>query len=122
MLVTLLDGNGEPHVVAWQGQDQINNGSGVLGVGAVGGAAVPQPISAINLNRAGFLFQNTSLTAMLLYEIGVDVAPVVINSGAFFPPFGGYPIPTGAIYVKGTDQSVAGDSFTFRDWQNAPSE
>lgn len=122
MLVTLLDGDGEPHVVTWQGQDQINDGSGVLGAGATGVAAAPQQVAAANTERAGFLFQNTSATAMLFYEIGTDKAPVIVNSGAFFPPFGNYPIPTGAINVQGTAQSAVNDTFTYREWVNGPDE
>lgn len=127
MLVQILDASAQPHFVAWQGQDQINDFSGNLGAGAVGAGAALQPIAPVNQNRAGFLFQNTSLNAMLLLEIaevgGITIASSwVINSGQFFPPLPGYPIPTGVISVQGTGQSVQGDTFAYREWQTAAGE
>ena len=127
MLVEILDANSQPHEVVWQGQDQINDFSGVLGAGAVGAGAALQPIAPANASRAGFLFQNTSVNAMLLLEIPVAGSTTiasswVVNSGAFFPPLPGYPIPTGAISVQGSNQSAAGDNFAYREWQTAPGE
>jgi hypothetical protein len=121
MLVQILDGAGLPHYVSWPAQDQINDGSGVLGAGAVGAAAVSQIVAAANANRAGFLFQNTSVNAMLLLEAGA-VAGWLVNPGGFFPPIPGYPIPTGVISVQGLVLSAAGDTFTYREWVNAPGE
>ena len=124
MLVQILDGNGQPHTVAWQGQDQINDASGNLQVATVGPPAVLQQVLAANVNRAGWLFQNTSTNAMLLQELsagGTLVNTWVINSGQMFPPCG-YPIPTGAISVGPTAQSQAGDTFTCREWINGPGE
>ena len=77
MLVQVLDAQGEPHWVTWQGQDQIDDFSGTLGAGAVGPDAVPQVIAPANAGpppagRAGWLFQNTSANPMLLVEIVVD--------------------------------------------------
>lgn len=122
MLVTLLDGQGEPHIVAWQGQDQINDASGALGVGAVGVAPGLQQVLAANPLRAGWLFQNTSQAAMLLNEVNaLGPSSWVVGSGEFFPPCG-YPIPTGAIKVMGTADSQAGDSFACREWVNGTGE
>lgn len=120
MLIQVLDSNGTPHWVVFQGQDQINDYSGTLAISAVGPAATPQQIAAANANRAGWLFQNTSASAMLLNEIDAG-GFWVINSGQFFPP-PGYPIPTGAIEVQGAAQSAVGDSFTYREWEDAPGE
>jgi hypothetical protein len=124
MLVTLLDAAGEPHEVAWQGQDQINDYSAFLGAEAVGPAAQLQPAAAANQNRAGFLFQNTSPNPMYFLELtGSEVTSAwVIPSGSFFPVIPGYPIPTGVLSVQGTAASVQGDGFTLRDWQNAVGE
>jgi hypothetical protein len=122
MLVTLVDSVGAPHVVTWQGQDQINDASGTLAAGAVGPARALQPILAANILRAGWLFQNTSPNAMLLQEIGaLSASSWLINSGAFFPP-PGYPIPIGAIAVQGTADSQVGDTFACREWVNAAGE
>lgn len=125
MLVIILDGQGEPHQVAWQGQDQINDFSAALGAGNVGAAPQFLTIAPANALRAGWLFQNTSANAMLLNELGVVPAVVaqswVINSGEAFPP-PGYPIPTGAIQVAGAAASQQGDAFAYREWVNAPSE
>lgn len=122
MLVTLIDGNGVPQQVTWQAQDQLNDGSGSLLAPAVGNAAVPQLVSAASILRAGWLFQNTSQNQMLLLELG-DAGEIasawVINPFQMFPP-NNYPIPTGAIYVQGTPASQLNDTFTYRDWQNAP--
>lgn len=124
MIVTILDGQGAPHVVVWQGQgDLVTDFSGNLLPASVGGAAAPQPVAVANSLRAGFLFQNTSRNAMLLWENGNGTvgSPWVINSGAFFPP-PGYPVPTGIIAVQGSVDSVQGDTFTYREWQNSPNE
>jgi hypothetical protein len=125
MLIQLLDAQDVPHWATWQGQDQINDWSGTLGAGAVGVAAAFQVVLPVNALRAGWLFQNTSLNPMLLQELGStgtvaqtwNVAP-----GAFFPPYGGYPIPTTIIQVVGSQQSVVGDTFTCREWVNGPTE
>jgi hypothetical protein len=124
MLVQILDGEGEPHEVAWQGQDQINDYSAFLQEEAVGPDAAMQVASAANPNRAGFLFQNTSANPMYFVELtgGEVTSAWLIASGALFPPLPGYPIPTGALSVQGSPASVEGDTFTLRDWQNAPNE
>jgi hypothetical protein len=124
MLVQVLDAESAPHFVAWQGQDQINDFSGNLGAGAVGGGAALQQVAPANTSRAGFLFQNTSVNAMLLVEVAglLITSSWVINPGAFFPPFGNYPIPTGVIAVQGSLNSVLGDTFAYREWQAAPGE
>lgn len=123
MLVTILDGTGEPHQVTWQGQDDINDFSGDLGAGAVGNAAAPQQIAPANPLRSGWLFQNTSINQMLLFEIVSADASVawVINPGAFFPP-NNYPIPVVAISVQGSPTSQQGDTFVYREWVNAAGE
>ncbi len=121
MLVQVLDAQGVPHFVTWQGQDQIVDLSGALAAGAVGPAAQPQQVAPANALRAGWLFQNTSANAMLLNEVGSG-GSWVINSGQFFPP-PGYPVPTGAIAVVGIlNVSAAGDAYTYREWQNASGE
>jgi hypothetical protein len=117
MLVTLADAAGQPHVVTWQGQDQINDASGNLA-----SIVAAQPVLAANLLRAGWLFQNTSQHAMLLLEIGAAATSSwVINSGGFFPP-PGYPVPTGAISVQATPDSQIGDTYAAREWVNAVGE
>lgn len=122
MLVTLADAAGAPHVVTWQGQDQINDASANLLAGTVGNARAPQQILAANVLRAGWLFQNTSQNAMLLLEIvGPVTSAWIINSGGFFPP-PGYPIPVGVISVQGTADSQLGDTFAAREWVNASGE
>ena len=129
MLVQILDGQGEPHWVTWQGQDQIDDFSGTLGVDAVGPDAVPQVIAPANAGpppagRAGWLFQNTSANPMLLVEIVVESVAVsawTVYPGEFFPP-AGYPVPTGAISVQGSPSSVEGDAFVYREWINAVNE
>jgi hypothetical protein len=126
MLVQILDAAAQPHLVAMQGQDQINDYSGSLGVPAVGNNPTLQEAAPANANRAGFLFQNTSANAMLLMELNETNPPEasswVINPGQFFPPIPGYPIPTGLIMVAGTANSVAGDTYALRDWQTAAGE
>jgi hypothetical protein len=124
MLVQILDGSGEPHEVAWQGQDQINDWSGILEAGAVGAGAALQVVSPANPDRAGFLFQNTSANSMYFIELtgGLVTSAWIIISGGLFPPLPGYPIPTGALSVQGTAASQEGDTFTIRDWQNAANE
>lgn len=126
MLVTVVDASGASHTVAWTGQDQINDFSGSLDAGAVGDGAAPQQIAPANSLRAGLLFQNTSQNAMLLFEIGADIPPFLIMPGLFFPPYASYPIPTGLVAVQGNiggaAPSVVGDTFTYREWQNASSE
>jgi hypothetical protein len=122
MLVTLADAAGGPHVVTWQGQDQINDASGNLAAGAVGLVRAPQQVLAANVLRAGWLFQNTSVNAMLLLEIaGAITSAWIISSGGIFPP-PGYPIPTGVISVQGTADSQLGDTFAAREWVNAVGE
>lgn len=132
MLISVFDAAGVSHTVTWQGQDQINDAS----AGLLATACPPtnplaaQQVLPANPNRAGWLFQNTSLNAMLLLEvsglneaggaIGVS-ASWVINPGQFFPP-PGYPIPTGAISVVGTAQSAPGDTFAVREWINGVNE
>lgn len=120
MLVTILDGNGEPQVVTWQAQDTINDFSGELGAGAVGADPAPQLVAAANELRAGFLFQNTSQAPQIIFETGDTVAGFIVQPGAFFPPFQNYPIPTDAVYVQGTANSQQNDTFTYREWVNAP--
>lgn len=124
MLVQILDGSGEPHEVAWQGQDQINDGSGNLDAEAVGPEAAMQIALVANPNRAGFLFQNTSANPMYFIELtnGLVTSAWLVASGALFPPLPGYPIPTGVLSVQGTAASQEGDTFTLRDWQNAANE
>jgi hypothetical protein len=123
MLVTVVDSGGATHSVVWQGQDQINDFSGSLAAGAVGADPAPQPVAPANALRAGFLFQNTSQDPMLLLEAGDGVSGWLVASGAFFPPIPGYPIPTGEIDVQGlVGVSQLGDTFTYREWQNAPNE
>lgn len=127
MLVTLLDGNGQPHIVTWKGQDLINDASGALGAPAVGAVPVPQVVAAANLARAGFLFQNTSAAAMVLFDTAAAFGWLV-QPGQYFPPNDSYPVPTGAISVIGTysaggePNSNAGDTFTYREWVNGPNE
>ena len=122
MLVTILDGQGLPHEVAWQGQDQINDLSGALVAAMVGGGAVLTQIAPANALRAGWLFQNTSVNAMILNEVNNTMTSSwVVNPGQFFPP-PGYPIPVGVISVMGTATSAVGDAFCYREWVNAPGE
>ena len=123
MLVQVLDAQGVPHTVAWQGQDQINDASGALGAGNIGAGAAFLQVLAANPLRAGWLFQNTSPNAMFLNELsdGVVAHSWVVNSGEAFPPCG-YPIPTTAISVVGGPQSAAGDTFACREWVNAVGE
>lgn len=122
MLVQVIDAAGTPHFVAWQGQDQIVDRSGALD-----DAVNFQEVMPANVNRAGWLFQNTSGYAMLLTELD-PVAPGagsswVVNSGGFFPPYPGYPIPTGAISVRGAAAgSQVGDTYAAREWINAQGE
>lgn len=122
MLVTLLDANSEPHVVAWRGQDQIDDASGVLNAQATGVNPVPQPVAPANEDRAGFLFQNTSEAAMTFYESGTAAAGWAIPPYGYFPPNDSFPIPTGEIFVAGTLISQTGDSFTYREWVNGADE
>jgi hypothetical protein len=134
MLVQVLDAQGLPHWVTWQGQDQIDDFSGSLGASAVGPAAVPQVVAPANpnlgttgaLGRAGFLFRNTSANPMLLTEIAVTTESVsawTVYPGEYFPPPGcAYPVPTGAISVQGSPASVLGDAFVYREWVNAAGE
>ena len=127
MLVQVLDANSQPHWVVWQGQDQINDFSAPLGASAVGPAATMQQIAPANEDRAGFLFQNTSPNAMMVLEIPeagevTSASAWIVNSGGFFPPIPGYPVPTGIISVQGTSVSEAGDTFAYREWQNALGE
>ena len=125
MLIQVIDATGVPRLVTWTSQDQINDFSGVLGAPAVAPTFTPQQIAPANTGRAGFLFQNRSGAAMALYEDGNGNAPYIVMPGAMFPPIG-YPIPTGAISVAGTNgqfspnASAAGDAFTYSEWQNAP--
>lgn len=123
MLVQILDGNGIPHTVAWQGQDQINDFSGALGAEQVGPGAALAQIAPANPDRAGCLFQNTSASAMLFNEVDETVAHSwVVNPGAFFPP-PGYPILVGAISVCGiAPGSALGDTYCYREWINAVNE
>ncbi len=120
MLVNILDANSKPHTVAWRGQDPTDDASGVLNAEAIGNAPVPQQVSAADENRAGFLFQNTSQSAMILYEAGGTVAGWYIPAYSYFPPNDSFPIPTGIILVSGTIQSEIGDTFTCRTWSNDP--
>jgi hypothetical protein len=120
MLVNILDANSQPHTVAWRGQDTPDDASGVLNAEAVGGAPVPQQIVPANTLRGGFLFQNTSQSAMILYEVGTTVPGWYVPAFGYFPPNDSYPIPTGIISVAGTAQSEVGDTFTYRDWSNDP--
>ena len=89
----------------------------------MGGGAAFQVVIPANALRAGWLFQNTSAHPMLLNEIsdGVVLHSWLINSGEAFPP-SGYPIPTTAVSVIGSGTSLAGDTFSCREWVNAPSE
>jgi hypothetical protein len=119
-LVTIIDGNGFPQQVTWQAQDQINDFSGVLGAPAIGPTFTPQQVAPANLLRAGFLYQNTSQVAMIIFEDGDTEAGFIVAPSEYFPPFQNYPIPTGAMFVVGTANSEIGDSFTFREWVNAP--
>lgn len=129
MLVQLLDAQGIPHWVTWQGQDQVNDYSGSLGAGAVGLDPEFQEVAPANpgpppAGRAGWLFQNTSQNPMLLNELGDDAVVTnswIISPGEAFPP-AGYPIPAGAIMVVGSGTSVEGDSFVYREWINAFAE
>lgn len=124
MLVQLLDAQSAPHQVVWRGQDQINDFSGALAAGALGGGvSVPQPVAAANALRAGFLFQNTSNSPMLVFEAGNGVAGWLVQSGGYFPPNDSYPIPVGAIAVLGVaGLSAIGDTFTYREWVNGPGQ
>jgi hypothetical protein len=132
MLIQVLDAEGLPHWVTWQAQDQINDASGALGAPAVGPTPALQQVLAANPLRAGFLFQNTSPNAMLINELPSAEADVAnswqVEPGKTLPPCG-YPIPTGIIYVVGqysggpvAPSSQVGDTFTCREWQNAPGE
>lgn len=124
MLVQILDANQVPHTVVWQGQDQINDASGTLGAGNVGVGAVFKQVLAANVNRSGWLFQNTSANAMLLNELGAGATVAnswVINSGEAFPPCG-FPVPTGTIQVIGGRDSAAGDTYACREFVNAAGE
>jgi hypothetical protein len=127
MLVQIVDAQGASHIVAWQGQDQINDFSGTLGAGAVNNP-VPQQVAPANILRAGFLFQNISPNAMMFFEAGNAASGWLVQPGDIFPPYSTYPIPTGVIYVAGTlgnigpGPSLLGDAFTYREWQNAPGE
>lgn len=118
MLVTILDGQDVPRTVVWQGQDPITDRSGTLGAPATGVNRALQQIMAANAGRAGWFFQNTSASAMLLCELDAAstvASSFVINSGEAFPPCG-YPIPVGAVFVCGSLQSAAGDAFAAREW------
>jgi hypothetical protein len=122
MLVQILDGEGLPHNVSWQGQDQINDMSGALVASQVGQGSALTQIAPANAARAGWLFQNTSANAMLLNEVNATTnSSWVVNPGGFFPP-PGYPIPVGIISVMGTATSAVGDAFAYREWINAPNE
>lgn len=124
MLIQVLDAGGTPHWVVFQGQDQINDASGILGAGAVGENPEPQQILAANDERAGWLFQNTSPNPMFLLEIVAEepaISSWLVNPGECFPPCG-YPIPVGAISVFGSGTSVENDPFTAREWVNAAGE
>jgi len=127
VLIQILDAQDIPHWTAWVGLDQINDWSGSLGAGAVGADAVFQIIipAQTTQTRSGFLFQNTSATAMLLCELAAPLidSSWVVNPGEFFPPPGApFPVVTGAIAVMGTGQSQAGDAFACREFVNAPGE
>ena len=124
MLVTLLDADNQPHLVVWQGQDQINDYSGALAAGSVGEDAGAQLVAQANEDRAGFLFQNASPNAMLLLEIEnlTITSAFTILPWGFFPPYNGYPIPTGMIQVQGGPNSQVGDQYTYREWTNGPTE
>lgn len=130
MLIQILDAQGVPHWSTAQGQDQINDYSGSLAAGSVGVNAVFQQVMPANVGpppagRAGWLFQNTSGNPMLLNELDPTVSTVTnswtINPGEAFPPCG-FPIPTGIIQVMGTAASQQGDTYTCREWVNAPDE
>jgi hypothetical protein len=120
MLINVVDADGATQTITVQAQDEINDLSGVLGAGAVGPAAAPQQVAAANPGRSGFLYQNNSPNAMLLFESGDTVASWTIVPGGFFPFLQGYPVPTGALFVQGGPASVAGDAFTYREWVNSP--
>lgn len=131
MLVQILDAEAQPHFVTWQGLDQINDYSGILGAGAVGVGRVPQQVFPANTTaagaagcRCGLLFQNTSQNAMLLIELANEVVTSswVIAPGAYWPPYPGFPIVTNVIYVQGSADSEQGDAFAAREFVNAASE
>lgn len=127
MLVSVVDSSGAVHQVSWQGQDQLNDYSGTLGAAAVGANPQPQQVMPANALRAGFLFQNVSPVGMWLYEDGTTLSPWYVAPYQSFPPCN-YPIVTGAIYVTGTNlpgapaASLAGDTFTCREFVNASNE
>lgn len=123
MLVNILDGDGAPRTVVWQGQDQVVNRSGALAGPATGGAPVPQKIADATILRAGVLFQNTSQSTMLFFDNGNADPGWLVNPGGFFPPFPGYPIPIGDLYVQGLpNTSQLGDTFTCKEWINRPDD
>lgn len=111
MIVTVLDGNGQPVNVLWNAQATPTDRSGTIT-----DTLTSQEVMPATAARAGWLFQNVSLTgnAMLLSELGEDAAVAAtwhLDPGDSFPP-PGYPVPTGAITVAGT----AGDAYTAREW------
>ena len=130
MLVPLVGADATTHYVAFQAQDQINDCSGALAAPAVGAGAAFQQIVAANVVppgtpgcRCGFLFQNTSQRAMVLNEVnGEESSSWIVETGAYWPPIPGTPVPTGAIGVMGGLASQAGDTFAAREYVNAPGE
>ena len=124
MLISVLDSDTQPHEVAMQGQDQINDFSSVLVEASVGANAETQVVAQANEDRAGFLFQNNSPNAMLLLEIeNINVTSAfTILPWQYFPPYPGYPIPIGVIAVQGGPNSIVGDAYVYREWQNGPTE
>lgn len=120
MLVTILDGDGLPRVVTWQSQDLILDRSGTLD--AAGAAPPPQKIADANTLRSGYMFQNTSQSPLIFYELGIDSPGFTVPAGGYFPPYGNFPIPVGEFYVQGTQYSAVDDTFTCREWVNSEPE
>jgi hypothetical protein len=121
-LVPVIGADDVTYAVAFVGQDVVSDASGSLDASAVppSNPLVPQQVLAANPARVGFLFQNTSENAMILNEINANFGSSwVVEPGAFFPPFSGYAVPTGAVAVVGSADSQAGDTFAAREWTNA---
>jgi len=135
MLIEILDAQGLPHWVTWQGMDSFNDYSGSLGAGAVGPAALPQVLVPANPAapgttgcRCGWLFQNTSQASMLvsdapLSQAGQLTSAYLVPPGGYFPT-SNFPLSTGIIYVQGLNAagSQAGDTYTCREFVNAGGE
>jgi len=108
MLVTVLDGNGNPVVIC-----MLTQGAATDFSSSITDTDVSQQVAPANLERSGLYFQNRGINSMLVSELGSAEAAnaYLISPGGTWPP-PNYPIPTGVINVAG----AAGDIYVYREW------